>query len=287
MSLFTSQTYGNGTHGLLPDAIGQLVVQPVRDAAVALNPAVSTVVMTASNTFRVPVLTADAAAAWTPEGSEITPDDSAFGEIVVTPLKVAAMSVVSRELADDSTPSAQLIVGESLAYSIARRADAAFFGTTTADGPNGIGSVAGVSEVDTGGSIADLDVFAEAISKAEVEGAQLTAFVAHPDDVLVLSKLRKLDGSNEPLLNVDPTQATRRQVLGVPLVSSPAVSPGSIWGIPASKVFVVIREDVRLDVDRSAFFSSDSVAIRATMRAGFAFPHPAAVVHITDTGAGS
>jgi HK97 family phage major capsid protein len=287
MSLFTSQTSGVGTHGMLPDEIGQLVVQPVRDAAVALNPAVATVVSTISNQFRMPVLTADAAAAWTPEGSEITPDDSEFGEIVVTPLKLAALTVVSRELADDSAPSAQAIVGESLAASIARKVDAAFFAATTADGPDGIASVVGVSEVDTDGSITDLDVFAEAISKAEVEGAQLSSFVTHPDDVLVLSKLKKLDTSNEPLLNVDPTQATRRQILGVPLLSSAAVTPGTIWGVPATKVYVVLREDVRLDVDRSAYFSSDSVAIRATMRAGFAFPHPAAIVRIYNAVDGS
>ena len=34
---------------------------------------------------------------------------------------------------------------------------------------------------------------------------------------------------------------------------------------------------MRLAVDESAYFSSDSVGVRATMRVGFAFPHEAAI----------
>ncbi len=49
-----------------------------------------------------------------------------------------------------------------------------------------------------------------------------------------------------------------------------------MWGIPADRVMVVMRDDVRLEVSRDAYFSSDRVAVKATMRVGFAFPHPAA-----------
>jgi HK97 family phage major capsid protein len=52
--------------------------------------------------------------------------------------------------------------------------------------------------------------------------------------------------------------------------------------IPASRVVVVLREDVTLAVDTSAYFSSDRIGIRATMPVGFAFAHPAAVVRLYD-----
>lgn len=61
-------------------------------------------------------------------------------------------------------------------------------------------------------------------------------------------------------------------MLGVPLGSNPAVAVGDIWAIPAAKVFSVLRDDVRLEVDRSRYFESDRVGIKATMRVGFAFP---------------
>jgi hypothetical protein len=67
--------------------------------------------------------------------------------------------------------------------------DSAYFGTVTANGPNGLGHLTGVTNID-GGTITDLDAFAEALSEAEQVGAQLTAFVAHPDTVLAMSTLK-------------------------------------------------------------------------------------------------
>lgn len=68
---------------------------------------------------------------------------------------------------------------------------------------------------------------------------------------------------------------------GVPLYVSPAVTTGVVWGIPKDRVVVALRDDTRLEVDRSVFFTSDRVAVKATMRVGFAFPHPAAVIKIS------
>ena len=194
MTLLTSPS--GGTHGLLPNEIGSLIVQPVRQLSVGLR--VATVVTTTAHEYRVPVVEGDAGAAWIAEGAEITATDSAFDEVVVRPQKVAGLSIISRELAEDSAPSAQQLVGEGLAQSIANAVDSAFFGSTITNGPNGLLSVTGVSTVDTGGTIANTDPFAEALSKAETVGAHVTSFVAHPTTVLTLSKVKKQTGSNEP-----------------------------------------------------------------------------------------
>jgi HK97 family phage major capsid protein len=278
MTLLTTAT--GSTHGLLPDQIGALIVQPVRAASVALR--VATVITTEAHEFRVPVLEGDAGAAWTAEGTEIAASDAVFDEIVVTPKKVAGLSIISRELANDSAPSAQLIVGQGLAQSLATKIDQAFFGNIVTNGPSGLLSVAGVQTVDTTATISNTDSFAEALSLAETVGAQVNAFVAHPTTVLALSKIKKQTGSAEPLLGYDASQPTQRQILGIPLIPSPAVAEGDVWAIPAAKALVVLREDVTLDVDRSAYFSSDRIGIRATLRVGFAFPHPAALVRLYD-----
>jgi HK97 family phage major capsid protein len=143
-------------------------------------------------------------------------------------------------------------------------------------------SVAGVSVVDTSGAIANTDPFAEALSKAETVGAQVTSFVAHPSTVLTLSKVKKQTGSNEPLLGYDASQPTQRQVLGIPLIPSPAVAAGDVWAIPSAKVVIALADDVRLEVDRSRYYKSDRVGIKATMRVGIAFSHPAAIVRLYD-----
>lgn len=269
-----------GTHGILPDDLGPLIVQPVRRKSVALR--VASVVTTISHEYRVPVLEGDGGAAWVAEGAEIPLTDAEMDEIVVVPSKVAGLRAISRELAEDSAPSAQSIVGEAVAQSIANAVDASFFGSTVANGPSGLLSVTGVQTVDTGGTIANTDPFAEALSLSENEGAAVTAFVANPATVLQLAKVKKQTGSNEPLLGYDASQPTQRQVLGVPLIPCPAVAVGDVWAIPQAKVLVVLRDDVRLDVDRSRYFETDRIGIKATMRVGVAFPHAAAIVRLHD-----
>jgi HK97 family phage major capsid protein len=275
-----------GVGGLLPADYGTLIVQPVTDAAVATR--VANVATTGSTEFRIPVVVEDAGATWVAEGDEIPADDATFAEVVVVPAKLAGLTIISRELAEDSTPAAAEVVGQSLARDMARRLDAAFFGNLAAPAPAGLGSLptsgaGAVSTVDAGAAWADVDPFAEAISKAEQVGATLRAFVAHPDDALALSTLKQATGSNVPLLGADPTVATRRTILGAPMFTSPAVPAGTVYGIPADRVMVVMRDDVRLEVSREAYFSSDRVAVKATMRVGFAFPHAAAVLRVALT----
>jgi len=272
--------YTTDAPGFTPDDYGALIIQPVTAASVALS--TTTVVTTSSTVFHVPIVTADPTAAWVAEGGEIGADDATLDEEKVTPSKVAGLTIISRELATDSSPAAAQVVGDGLARDIARQVDTAFYGTTTANGPGGLGGVTGVSTVDSGGSFANLDPFAEAISKAETEGATLTAFVANPTDALTLAKLKDESGSNRPLLGTDPTAPTRRTILGIPLVTSPAVAEDTIWAYDRTRIVTVMRDDVTLDVDRSAYFTTDRIGIRATMRIGFGYPHPASIVRIYD-----
>lgn len=265
--------------GLLPHDYGALIVQPVADISAALR--VSTVVDTSGEEFHAPVITDDADAAWTAEGAEIPFDDATFAELVVKPAKLAGLSSVSRELAEDSSPAAAQVVGMSIARSIAVRVDQAFFGNLAAPAPPGLDGLAGTTAVAAPTDFTDLDVFAEAVSAAEQVGATLTAFVASPADALQLATIKTGSGANAPLLGTDATSATDRTILGVPLLVSPHVTAGTVWGIPRDRVLVIRRTDVRVETSPTFLFSSDRVAIRATMRIGFGFPHPAAVVEIT------
>ncbi|MGK2880433.1 MAG: phage major capsid protein [Mycobacterium sp.] len=291
MSLLTS-----GAAGILsPEEIGDLVVRPVSRLSIAYQ--VSQVAVIGSHDFRIPILNADPSASFVAEGAEIPADDAEISELIVTPKKVAALSVISSELATDSiNGSAQDVVGQALARDTARAVDAAFFGTTTPNGPSGLGALTGVSEVDAG-TITTLDAFAEGMSYAETVGAVIIYWVASPSTVLTLAKLKREAGSNLPLLQPDPTKPGRRQVFGAPLLSSPAVDDHTIFGIPASYAtapddedqsgrlsWVVQAQDPTLDVSGEQFFTSDRVAIRTTLRVAFAWAHPAAVVRIEHGG---
>ena len=268
MSLLTTTAAGI----LSPETVGQLVVQPVQRESIALQ--VATAVQTSSTSFRIPLVTQDGVAAWTPEGTEITPTDASISELDCVPKKLAALSIISRELATDSSPAAQQVVGESLARDIARKLDVAFFANTTPNGPSGIASVAGVNAVTS--DYSDTDGFSEAISEIETAGASATAFVTNPATALALAQLKKLStGSNEPLLAADAASPSKRSVSGVPLWVSPAVAADVVWALDKSRSFVVLHGAVDLRVDESAYFSSDRIGIRVTLRAAFGFRAPA------------
>ena len=280
---------GSGSFVLRPEDVQALVIQPLIRLAIATQ--VSSVVQTASHDTRFPIVEADPATEWTPEGEEITPDETTLNELTCTPKKLAGLTIVSSEMANDSDPSALEIVGQGLVRDVQLKLDAAYFGNTVANGPSGLLSLGSVQHV-TAGSIADLDWAAEALSKAETVGSVVTSFVASPANVLAISTLKTLpdtsiqpllgvDTSIQPLLGVDPSSPTKRSLFGVPpLYSSPAVDDDVIWAIPQAKTFVVIREGASVVTDTSAFFSSDRVGVRLTLRVGFAFPHEAAVVKI-------
>ena len=63
------------------------------------------------------------------------------------PKKLACLTKVSNELANDSSPVATALVGESIACSVSREFDRAFFAEATSKGPAGLESL-----VSAGGS---------------------------------------------------------------------------------------------------------------------------------------
>lgn len=272
-------TTTTGAGLLTPEEVGTLLVAPIVTESIAAN--VSTVVTTEASSFRIPVVAADPSASWVAEGQEIPVTDADIDEAIVEFCKLAGLTIVTNELATDTSPQAAEAIGAGLARDMARKLDAAFFGSLPTPAPKGLAGLTGVSTVSAGAAFTSVDPFIEAIGAAEAVGATLTAFVANPADVLAMSKVKKATGSNEPLLGSDPTMPVRRIVQGVPLLSSPAVAAGTVWGIPQSRVFLVIRQDAEVEADASVFFTSDRTAVRGKLRCGFAFPHSAAVVKVS------
>ncbi|MEE2855400.1 MAG: phage major capsid protein [Actinomycetota bacterium] len=268
---------------LTPAQVGDLVIQPLIQQSVAGQ--VSTVIPISTHSYRVPLMTADPTASWTPEGAEIAASDATLDELDITPSKLAALSVISSELANDSTPAAAEAVGQGIVRDLSRKVDAAFFAATTTNGPGGLAGLSGVTAVSAGASYANVDAFSDALYAAALHNAEIGAWVTNPTTAQALAKVKQYGsaGSNVPLLGVDPTMPGQRQILGVPLIVSPYVSTTGnvVWGIPKAYSYFVLRQDGQVESDRSVFFTSDRVAVRATMRVGFGWPNPAAIVKIT------
>jgi HK97 family phage major capsid protein len=266
---------------LTPEEVGTLVVRPLIIASIAGQ--VLTTVQTQSSSYRIPVVTADPSASWVAEGAEITASDAVVDEVVVTPTKLAGLSVVSSELAEDSDPAALTTVGDGLVRDLTRKLDQALFAASTTNGPAGLPGLSGIQTVSAGATYANADSFSDSVYLAANANANITAFVTNPATAQTLSKVKEATGSNKPLLGADPSKPGQRQILGVPLLTSPYVTTTNspVWGISAAFSYLVIRDDAAVESDSSVFFSSDRVAIRAKLRVGFGFAHPQSIVKIT------
>ncbi|MFF4320978.1 phage major capsid protein [Streptomyces sp. NPDC001568] len=280
MSMFTTDA---GTRSILPPEYGELVTKPVEALSVAYLTGEK--VTTNANKYIVPILVSDVTAGAVAEGAEITPSDADFDELEIIPAKFAALTIVSRELADDSNPSAADQIGKSIARQIANRVDNALFNSLGGVNPDGFADLTGISTVSAPAAYANLDPFEEAVSKSEAAGGRITHWVTGAATALEIAKLKDTSGSNRGLLNPDLAVEGRRTILGRPVVVSPYVPADVVYGISKEDFLVVTREDTRLDVDHSAYFSSDRVGVRGTMRVAFAMPVPAAHVRIINAAA--
>ncbi|WP_369055939.1 phage major capsid protein [Kineococcus terrestris] len=270
----TTSTPGAGA--VLPHAYAQLVDTTVAEQSVALQ--VSTLITTDRAVTHIPRIEQLPQASWTAEGDEIAQSDAVFGEEEVVPRKIAALSVVSSELAADSSPDVVQAIGNGMARDIAVRLDQAYFGNLPAPAARGLGSI--TPTVIDGASGTNLDAWATALSVLETvagTGVGARAFVANPDTLLELRTLKDEAGSIRPLFSPEnPTPA----VYGTPVLTSAHVPGGRVYLIPQARSVVVRRADTTVARSEDAAFSRDMVSIRATARYGFAFPAPTSIVRI-------
>ena len=54
----------------------------------------------------------------------------------------------------------------------------------------------------------------------------------------------------------------------MPLFVSQYVAANTLYALDASRVWLVVRDDATVEADRAVYFTSDRVAVKATMRAG-------------------
>lgn len=282
-------TFSESLNTLTGAEVGPLIIEPLSRESLAF--AASTVVQTKESTYRIPRITEDPSADWLDANTEIEASEATGADLSITPAKIAGISYIANELANDSTPEASAIIGQRLAIDIARKIDHAFFApiiTDTGDPdynpvrPHGLEAITGpaLNQIDALPSTG-LDAYVDALAAAEGEGVTISTWALNPKDAAALAKLRTGTGSNALLLGAGAENGPSRTLLGIPVQTSLHIPEGTAWGIPQDRSFVVLRSDTEVVVDRSARFQYDQTAIRAVCRVAFGFPHSRALVKIT------
>jgi HK97 family phage major capsid protein len=163
---------------LAPEQIAALVVTPLTQLSIAGQ--TMTTVQISSHVYRLPVVQSDPSASFVAESAEIPVSDAAVTELDCTPAKLAALSIISRELADDSAPSAAQVIGDGILRNLQRVLDTATFSASTPNGPAGLPGVSGISTVSAGAAYANVDAFSDALYTSANNNGEITSWVTSP-----------------------------------------------------------------------------------------------------------
>lgn len=224
----------------------------------------------------------DADAEFVAEGNEIPEADPALAETVVFTGKVSQLIRLSRE--QWSQVGAAELLSESVARAVTNRANAAYISqaapaSPAVTPPAGLLNVAGV--IDGGAIGADLDALADAMATVEGNGGLPSHIIASPSAWGFLRKMKTGTGAATSLLGAGTADVERR-LLGVPVLTTPAVPAGGLLLIDRTAVVSAVGP-VRVATSEHTYFSSDSIGLRCTWRFGANLVRPDRVVKLTAT----
>lgn len=276
-----------------PSEYASFFIDKLSAQSVALRAGIR-VIRTTRDSLVIPRWTDDTPAGWTAEGDAIVSVDAGADSITATVRKLAALQAVSNEAISDSNPSLLDAVSAGLVRSVGLTFDLGFFeGSGVAPQIRGLKNVVGItldSTLGADGSVpANLDTIAGAIGTLLSANAGDPVVVMHPRTWGTLLKVKEAAGSTKHLLS-DATAAAPRQILGRPVYLTSQISItetkganadcSSIYVFDPASVVAVIREDVRVEIDRSRLFNTDQSELRAIMRADVVAAHAAGIVRI-------
>lgn len=214
----------------------------------------------------------DDSAQFVAEGDEITEAAPELNEALIYSRKFAQLLRISREqYSQDGT-------AEELARSVARamttKADAAFLAQPAPISPAAAPAAGLVHVAGSAAAVvtSDLDPLIDLEAAVRVNGAAPTAWLLSPDVWAALRKVKTQTGSAVGLLGAGTDQAEAR-LLSIPVVVNAQVPTGT--GLLVDKTAIISAvSTLEIATDAAPYFSSDCVAVRATMRTGHTLPRP-------------
>lgn len=225
-----------------------------------------------------PLFTTPVTTGFIAELADLPLSNADTGHVTATAFKIAGATQASSEMLADMDPDIAAQIGNSIADQIIWSLDTAVLGTTTANGPSGLLSLAS-TQVDPGTSVANTDAFVKAVYAARNAAviANVTHFVVSPATAQALSLLKIGTSYNQSLLQFQEDGSVL--VAGVPILVSSLVDATTVaWAVDASHNRLVIREGTSLI--KTYIPQNDSWFISGVARYGWVNLAPASVIRI-------
>lgn len=220
------------------------------------------------------------------EASEIDEANPSLSEVAVATGKISQLIKLSNEQWVQIGTPEQL--AQSVARAIIKKADEAYLAQPAptppaVQPPAGLLNIPGTTDGDAiSGS---LDALVDLLAELESEGANPTHILLDPHGWAQLRKLRTGADYNSSLLGAGTTDATP-MLLSLPVIVNRWVPTMSGLVIDRSAV-VSAAGPIKIATSEHQFFSSDSVALRATWRIGWNLVRPNRIGTFTIAGGGS
>lgn len=247
---------------------------------------------------------------WVGESKSIPVSKADFSTVNLSPLKVAALAVVSKELLRDSSPSAEMLVRDALGNACAQRVDQTFLGTAAASA--GV-SPAGILNGLTAGSTAGNDIDGVIADVKALYAGFITAHNASGLQFVTTESLAKSLGLIQNALGnfaFPGLSASGGLLLGDPLVAGSNVAakamillkPSDIYKIGDRGVEVSLSTEAAIEMSDApagesdtptantsvvSMFQTDSVALKIVRPLNFAKRRASAVAYISDADYGT
>jgi len=261
----------------------------LRPASVVLQ-AAPVVLDAQAEQLAVPKITGSATVAMVAENAAITESEETFGQLLLTPRKLAALVPISNEVLADSQPAIRDLVAQDLAAQLGTKLDEQMLtGDGTAPNLRGIRNFAGVTTTYLGanGATPTLNDIADAVARLETSNADLsrTALFIHPRTWATFRKIA--DSQARYQLQPDPTSAEQRRLFGVPVHTSSQLSItetrgtnsdcSTVLAVDMSRVVVARRAQLEIAYSPDYAFHKDQTYVRVVARFDIGLVHAAAV----------
>ena len=241
----------------------------------------------------IPKLKASATAGWVSENSALSASDLQFDKVQMTPKHAGALTELSRNMLQQSSPDIEALVRHDFAGTLAGAVDKVAIQGGSTNEPTGIletEGIGGVAMGDNGGAI-DWDSVIDLIAELEVDDAEGTAFLTNPKVVKSGRKTLKVSGdAGAGFVISDPRRLAGYALASTNLVPS-NLYKGTSEGVCSALIFGNFADlligywsafDLLVNPYESTAYTKGNILVRAMLTCDVAVRHAESFAAIQD-----
>lgn len=267
----------SGGFTVTPDESGLVIDQARANSVLVQSGAVTLPLETQQTT--VLTVDSDPSAGWQGGELETLPDASmTFGRILLVPATLGAKMTLSQQLVEDASNAPQLIE-QTMANAIATEIDRRFLRGDLSGGDSGLLDDPNVNRIKKGRSAIGYDDVLQGKRDVATNDGMANAFIAHPRDQYNLDTAK--DANNQYLTPPAGYRELSRTV-STQIPTDGDFSGGSngdesralVGNLQSGFVLFGVRNEFRVEADRSTKFEELGIVLRVWGRAAFAVGRP-------------